>query len=195
MAVVDFRSVWEKVLDHVNNPQNGYANREATAKNGYMLSIEYMDILVHELLSDLEYSFMSAYYNEWGTRAYPFSGLFEESRVVCKKSSHGYDFIISFGGNDGELSRQSVLITTSTKRYRGKGIMNIISLFDTGFLHTSRVFGLWESKSRGFQKHIKVRNYAKGLNVISQTIDDFQLKYKDIGLTARLIAPNEYYAR
>ena len=195
LAIINFQSVWGKVLDYANDRKNGMTNRGKWFNNRYVISQEYMEMIVRELLSELETKFMMAFCKTWTQRTYPFAGIFEESRVVCNKTSHGYDYIISFGGSDGELGRQSVLITTKKKTYRGKGIRNIISLFDTGYFHTHQLYGEWKSKSRGFVVNVGVRNYLYGLEVISQTIDDFQDKYREIGLIVKLIAPNEYYAR
>lgn len=189
MAVVDFPAVWSKTVGYVNKRWKG-----AGLKDNVFVDEQSMESVVKKFLNDLEAAFSYEYESRFSPTPYPFAGLISESRIDCQKTKNGYDYIISFGGNDGELNRCSLLLTRTGAR-TGRGVNNIISLFDKGYGQTKAKWGLWQSKSRGKDIHTKSRNYLDGLAVISDFVDDFTTKHRRMGIVAMIIAAPEYYAR
>lgn len=192
MAVIDFVSVWQKTVDYINNKW-----KDAGMRADRTVSEEYMDAIVRDFLNDLESAFAREYESRFRPRIYPFAGLISESRVTRYKTADGFDYIISFGGSDGELSRQSLLIKSGRRKgaRTGRGIKNIISLFDTGFSHDRTIFGLWESRSRGATLNTRASNHLDGFALINDYVEEFKRNNEQFGITAKLIAPAEYYAR
>lgn len=193
MATIDFPAIWTKTVDYINQKWKG-----AGMRADKMVSEEYMDAIVQDFLNDLEAAFATAYEARFSPLPYPLTGLISESRVSRYETPDGFDYIISFGGSDGELNRQSLLIKSGKRKgsRTGRGIKNIISVFDRGIKRNKyKKSGVWESRSRGRDIYTKTRNYMEGLAVISDFIEEFKMKNEQFGITAELIAPADYYAR
>lgn len=158
--------------------------------------------IISDLLREIEVSFGAAYIKSRdevkGDRRYPFAGIFMTSRIESSVAQDGqsYEYRISFGRSDDDLTRNSLLITSGEKNEQrtGEGIENIIALFERGYVIGKTVpFGKWESKSRGFKQDTIALGRRAGLNAIAECIERFNRTYEGMGLHASF--EDELYSR
>lgn len=200
MAVIDFGSITEKVNAFINSKEG---RQEVLSQTGVSMKGAYfgtdldMDMIVRNFLIDLESEFARAYEEaEWDRHyRYPFSGLISQA-VVRKHNStnltpHGGGtkvcYEVFFGGTTG-LSRDSLTIMRGRRRGQktGRGISNILALFEKGYDAKKQKFGMWHSRSRGGSYPTMSRVEREGLKVIAGFVDEFNARYNNYGVCAEL---------
>lgn len=94
-----------------------------------------------------------------------------------------------------DLSRMSLLIPNGrrTGRRTGDGVQNIVSLFDTGYVASGSVFGLWDGHE--YAGVVKSREARSGKHFMSQAIESFNRVWgKNYGVHAMIAADTEFYS-
>lgn len=94
-----------------------------------------------------------------------------------------------------DLSRMSLLITSGKRKGErtGEGVRNIVSLFDTGYEASARVYGVWSGhESDG---SIASRTELEGKYFIERAIETFNRRYGETyHLEAMISASPEFYS-
>lgn len=114
-----------------------------------------------------------------------FDSLDYSQPVPYGKLGEQYKVDVSFGD---DLSRMSLLITSGARRgeHTGGGISNIVSLFDTGYDASTRVYGMWESRG----EEISSLKHREGLHFMDSTINAFNRQWGALYNVYACISPD-----
>lgn len=87
-----------------------------------------------------------------------------------------YKVDVKFGG---DLSRMSLKITSGNRKgeFTGEGIQDIVSLFDTGYEASKKVYGSWGGHG---DETIGSLTHREGLNFMAEAIDSFNRECGEI---------------
>ena len=102
-----------------------------------------------------------------------FNSLYYSNPTPIGRDGSQYSVVVKFGDN---LSRMSLKITSGERKGErtGKGIEDIVSLFNTGYNAEKAVRGSWDGHGDGT---ISSLTHREPLNFIEEAIDTFNRQY------------------
>ena len=202
MPTINIDSIMRKVKDY-SESDSGKAKMAKVIRerrmngNGKLASGDYviteqdMQRLAEELIKTMREEASMAQYELPQSVLDHFNSL---TYTHPKSSSNGAQYSIDIYFQD-DLSRMSLLVTSGSRKGQrtGENIENIVSLFDTGYKTSKRVYGTWDGHEE--DGVIASRTELEGKYFIEKALASFNRKYGDTyHLVARVTASPEFYS-
>lgn len=203
MAQINMNSIMDKVKNYVAS-NDGKSKISKTIKgfreNGqgklssgaYIVTLQDMQHMAEELIRTLKEE--AAHFDNMLPQSVlnHFDSLTYTAPVPDGVEGRQYKIDIYF---QDDLSRLSLKITSGSRKGQrtGDGIANIVSLYDTGYQASNRVYGEWSGHEEAGT--IASRRVLEGKYFIERAIESFNLKYgATYNLEAKIAASPEFYS-
>lgn len=202
MPTININSIMRKVKDYSESDagkakmakvlRDRRVNGDGKLASGdYVITEQDMQRLAEELIKTMREEASMAQYELPQSVLDHFDSL---TYTQPEPSGNGSQYSIDIYFQD-DLSRMSLLITSGERKGQrtGENIKNIVSLFDTGYKTSKRVYGTWDGHEDAGT--IASRTELEGKYFIEKALDSFNRKYSDkYHLVARVTASPEFYS-
>ena len=190
MATIDFDGIIKRITSEFKEGNLPHDAVVEVAEIRQKLAYDYMKMFLQRVSLGFESEYKRQ--NPDPKYSYPFSGVFENSGYDFDIKDYGigtpvYVYEITFGKDN---RRESI---KTKKGHQGKGVGNILFLFEVGYAANKSVFGTWESKSKGATVgDVWSKRKRQGLYAINRAIEEFNWLHEADGVRVEWIDEWQY---